>query len=118
MKVKELAAKKKTFEKLLLESIDKALGSLGESARQSIYFHLQSKFKITKQEIPQRLEAFEDGLEKIFGLDAQFIEILIMKNLYSKIGHPLEWKEDRPLAFIEYVKTAKQSFLKRSKECQ
>jgi len=118
VKVKELATKKKTFEKLLIESIDNALGSLGESARQSIYFHLQSRFRITKQDIPQHLEAFEDGLEKIFGLGAQFIEILIMKNLYSKIGHPLEWKEDRPLAFVEYVKTAEETFLKRSKERQ
>jgi len=113
-----LATQQKTFEKLLLESIDKALDSLGESARQSIYFHLQSKFKITKQDIPQHLEDFENGLEKIFGLGAQFLEILIMKDLYTKIGHPLEWKEGHPLEFVEYVKTAKQSFLEGSKECQ
>lgn len=104
---------RKSFEKLLLEAVDDALASLGDSARQAIYFHLEDKFKITKNDIPRRLQDFADGLEKIFGLGARFIEILIMKNLYEKIGQPLEWSESKELVFSEYVTAAKQSFQKK-----
>ena len=105
---------KKPFDTLLLEAVDEALSSLGESAKLSIYFHLENKFRVAKDEIPNRLTAFTSGLEKIFGLGAHFIEILIMKNLFEKTGQPLEWNENRELSFIEYVTTAKQSYLKKN----
>jgi hypothetical protein len=113
-----LARKRKAFEKRLNEAIDEALTSLGESAKQAIYFHLENKFKIAKKDIPYRLEDFAHGLEKIFGLGAHFIEILIMKNLFEKIGQPLEWNQSKKLVFVEYVAAAKQSFLKREKEAK
>lgn len=105
---------KKTFDKLLLEAVDDALSSLGESAKLSIYFHLENRFKVAKNEIPYRLQDFADGLEKIFGIGAHFIEILIMKNLFEKVGQPLEWNENKELSFVEYVTAAKQSYLKKN----
>ena len=104
---------KKSFDALLLEAVDKALFSLGESAKLSIYFHLENKFKVAKDEIPNHLTDFAYGLEKIFGLGAHFIEILIMKNLFEKTGQSLEWNESRELSFVEYVATAKQSYIKK-----
>jgi hypothetical protein len=98
------------FERILLKAIDDALASLGDSARQAIYFHLEKKFKISKKDIPHRLKDFADGLEKIFGLGARFIEILIMKNLYEKIGQPLQWNEGKEFSFVEYVTAAETSF--------
>jgi len=111
-----LAVKGKSFDKILLEAVDDALASLGDSARQSIYFHLEDRFRIAKNDIPHRISDFTEGLEKIFGLGARFIEILIMKNLYGKIGQTLVWNEDRELVFTEYVAAAKQSYLKGKKE--
>lgn len=107
--------KRAAFEKILLEAIDDALASLGESVRQAIYFHLEKKFKIAKSDIPTRIKDFADGLEKIFGLGARFIEILIMKNLYGKIGQPLEWNEKKEFSFAEYIAVAKQSFSEKEK---
>lgn len=107
-----MTKKEKSFDEILIKAVDEALASLGESARQSIYFHLQDKFRITKKDIPNRLEEFAEGLEKIFGLGAHFIEILIMKNLFEKTGQPLEWNESKELVFTDYVKVAKESFLK------
>ena len=107
---------KKIFERLMLESVDEALTSLGDSAKQAIYFHLEDKFGIEKNQIPQRVEDFAEGLEKIFGIGAQFLEILIMKNLYERIGQPLEWdKRSKELIFAEYVAAARRSFLKERK---
>jgi hypothetical protein len=113
-----LARKRKAFENILIEAVDEGLASLGESAKQAIYFHLEGKFKITKKDIPYHLEDFTDGLEKIFGLGAHFIEILIMKSLFEKIGQPLEWNEKKELVFVEYVAAAKQSYLKKKNEAK
>jgi hypothetical protein len=108
-----LAEKRKAFEKLLLEAVDEALTSLGGSAKQAVYYHLENKFKIRKDDIPSRLEDFMNGLESIFGLGANFIEIMIMKKLYEKVGQPLEWSEGKEFMFSEYVAAVKETFLKR-----
>ena len=106
---------KKSFESLLLEAVDEALGLLGESARQSTYFHLEHKFKISRNQIPSHLKGFEDGLEKIFGVGANYIEISIMKKLYEKTGKPLDWNEKEELVFTEYVETVRKGFKDQNK---
>ncbi|NWF86523.1 hypothetical protein HXY32_01715 [Candidatus Bathyarchaeota archaeon] len=113
-----MAKKRKTFENLIIEAVDEALASLGESSKQSIYFHLENKFKIARKDIPCRLNDFAKGLEEIFGLGAQFIEILITKRLYEKIGRPLKWNQNKELEFIEYVEAARKSFLKSKDEAK
>jgi hypothetical protein len=105
-------AKRRDFDRILVNAIDEALNSLGASIRQSIYFHIENKFKVARNDIPENLEEFQGGLEKIFGTGAQFIEILIMKNLHSKIGIPLKM-ESKQLEFVEYVGAAKAGFLKK-----
>ena len=104
-------AKTRDFDKLLLNAIDEALNSLGESVKQSIYFHIENKFCVARNDIPESLQDFQGGLEKIFGTGAQFIEILIMKNLHSRIGLPLKI-ENEQLEFVKYVDAAKESYLK------
>jgi len=101
---------KPDFEKLLLEAVDEGLSSLGESSKQAIYFHLKKSFSIRKREIPSKIEAFAKAIEKIFGLGANFLEILIMKRLYEKIGGVFEWHESTEFAFTEYVAVAKRNF--------
>jgi hypothetical protein len=105
---------KKAFNKLFLEAVDDALSSLGDSAKQSIYFHLESKFKIPRNEIPYRFQDFAAGLEKIFGVGARFLEILIMKKLYEKTGKPIEWNESKEFVFVQYLAVAKQSYIQNS----
>ncbi len=107
-----MAKKPIAFDRILTEAIDTAFSSLGNSAKQAIYFHLKDKFKITRNDIPNRLKDFDEGLEKIFGRGAGFLEILIMKNLHERVGQPLEWDEGKELAFIDYVNAAKHSYEK------
>jgi len=106
------------FDKLLLEAVDEGLSSLGESPKQAIYFYLEKSFNIKKQEIPYKIEAFADAIEKIFGLGANFLENLIVKRLYEKVGQSFELRESKNLAFTEQVASAKRSFLwkKRSEK--
>jgi hypothetical protein len=103
----------KAFDKILLEAVDEALASLGDSAKQAIYFHIESKFKISKKEIPSHVGVFAEGLEKIFGAGAKFLEILIMKKLYERVGSPLEWNTSKELEFVNYVEAARRSFCRK-----
>jgi len=104
---------KKDFDRLLLEAVDEGLSSIGESSREAIYFHLKKSFNIEKHEIPHKIESFAHAIEKIFGLGASFLEILIMKRLHEKVGGCFKWHESKDFTFTTYVASIKQSFLEK-----
>jgi hypothetical protein len=107
----KITEKSRNFDRLLLNSIDDALLSLGESARQSIYFHIENNFNVPRQQIPYNLENFQFALERIFGVGARFIEILIMKSLYQKLNCPLDMEDNKQLEFVKYMEAARQTFV-------
>jgi hypothetical protein len=102
------------FEKVLLEAIDEGLSALGESPKQAIYFHLDRSFNIKKEEIPSRIMAFTQAIENIFGVGANFVEILIMKKLYGKIGEAFNWNEPEGFGFTAYLTEAKRVFQEKN----
>jgi hypothetical protein len=73
------------FSKILLSAVDESLSSLGDSSKQAIFFHLETSFKIKKENIPSNLTEFSKALEGIFGPGALYLEKLIAKNLYEKL---------------------------------
>ena len=98
------------FEKLLLEAIDEGLSSLGETCKQVIYFHLEKKFKLTKQEIPSRIDDFTEAMENIFGVGAKVLEIRIMRNLFKNMGYPFPYfrlRTQECLEFTKYIESAR-----------
>jgi hypothetical protein len=97
------------FDKLLLEAVDEGLSSLGESSKQAIYFHLEKTFSIKKQQIPEKIADFAQAIHRIFGLGANFLEILIIKRLYEKIGVVFELVDAEELALAKYVTVAKRT---------
>ena len=108
-------SKVKSFDQILLEAIDEALGSLGEGVKTSIYFHLSDLFEIRQQEIPYKLDDFSNGLERIFNIGARQLEILFMKSLHSKLTIICEWSADckwiiPDLTFKDYVCAMKRRF--------
>jgi len=101
---------KRDLDKLLFEAIDEGLSSIGESSKQTIYFHLKKGFNVKKHEIPCKTEDFAREIERIFGLGADFLEILIVKNLYEKVGRTVHLLEPKDFVFTEYVAATKRSF--------
>jgi len=95
------------FETVPLEAIDEAFSTLGEKAKTSIYFHLEHKLIIPKQDIPYRIDDFSNALERIFGVAAKHLEILIMRKLHEKITCFYEWNGPNwlvpDLTFRQYV---------------
>ncbi len=107
MKVSKRKREEK-FSAILLEAIDEAFSTLGNRAKSSIYLHLESKFAISKQDIPERVGDFSEALEQIFGLAAPKLEILIMKCLNEKVKCTYNWVGPKwlvpDLTFSKYVK--------------
>jgi len=99
--------KEKIFERLFIEAVDEGLGTLGESGKHMIFFHLDKSYSIKKHEISRRPEVFAKGLEKIFGAGATVLQKLIIKSLYSKLGLEYEDVESRP--FTDHVNWVRES---------
>lgn len=78
------------FTKALLAAIDQGLSSLGDSPKQAIFYHLESSFQLKREEIPQNLTEFKQALDRIFGPGATYLEKLISKSLYEKLGLNME----------------------------
>ncbi len=92
------------FERLLIDAIDESLSSLGQSAKQAIYYHLDKSFKIKKAEIPLKIEEFTIALEEIFGDGAKLLEIQMMKRLHEKAGNTLRYSPMKDeLIFADYM---------------
>ena len=91
---------------ILLEAVEEGLSSLGDSPKQAIFFHLETSFEISKNTIPANLTDFAKALEKIFGPGAVYLEKLIVKRLYEKLG--LEFEEAENWDFLEYVNSARE----------
>lgn len=97
---------KNLFREVLLEAVDDGLLILGESGRKAIYFHLQNMHSLEREDIPDRTEAFVEGLRKIFGLGAEVIEKAVIKSLFSKLG--INYEEKKNYGFLEYLNNAMQ----------
>jgi hypothetical protein len=103
---------KNHFRKILLQAVDESLASIGESSKQAIYFHIEKSFRIRKEDIPQNIDVFANAIEKIFGVGADFLEILIMKRLHEKIKGEFELNNISELKFVEYVNSVQRSIEK------
>ena len=106
------------FDTVLLEAVDEALLVYGEKAKSAFYEYFEKALKISKHELPSRIEEFSRGLEGLFGLGARNLEILVMMQLHLKLG--VVWEYTPPnqstryqkvlpdLTFKEYVSVAKK----------
>ena len=102
--------KESKFKKALLNAVDESLNRiLGETATQTVYFHLEQKYHLKLEDIPDNLEDFHFALERIFGIGALVIEKTIMENLYSQVslnnkGLRLKYKDREQFTLINYIK--------------
>jgi hypothetical protein len=100
--------REKKFNDILIESIDEAFLTLGETTRAAIYLNLESKFGLSKQDIPDKVGDFSDALDRIFGQAARQLEVLIMTCLHNKVDCSYGWEGPKwlvpDLTFTKYVK--------------
>ena len=85
------------FSRVLLIAIEEGLSSLGNSPREAIFYHLETSFQLKKEDIPMNLTEFEEAIEKMFGPGTTYIEKLITKRLYERLGPNFEDSETNSL---------------------
>lgn len=97
------------FGDLLLESIDEGLIYFGEDCKEKFYQALEQNFMLKKHEIPFMIEEFSDVLKRTFGFDACYLEILIMRNLFTKLERKVVYIDDiDSFNFVNYIISAKK----------
>lgn len=77
-------------EEMILKCIDRGLEVLGTNVKQTIYWHLESKFKVKKEEIPDKIDVFVNMLRKLFGSGARIIEEIIISEMVKEFGIKLK----------------------------
>lgn len=100
MKQKNCIATEPVFAEKLREAIDEALLALGNSPRDAIYYHLEKKFNVKRENIHEQIEEFTRALESIFGPGAKYILNLAVKKLCLKLNLP---DEKRNLQLVDFV---------------
>lgn len=84
----KLVAEAVKFRKAILEATDEGLMILGESVGRTVYYHIERNHRVKREEIPDRLEAFHEALESIFGAGAIILEDRILGERGSFIIEP------------------------------
>ena len=72
------------FKKILSEAIDETFTALGESPKQSVYYHLENTFALKASEYSNNVVAFDRALKDIFGPGAFLLETTILNKLNEK----------------------------------
>lgn len=98
---------KDDFKKALLEAVDEALLLIGEGSRHVIYYHAERSHHVKREEIPEKYEAFHEGLQALLGTGAKVPEKLIAKKLYNKLG--LSFIDGKNWTLVDYIKHAKRT---------
>jgi len=97
----------KRFNEILLGSIDRTLTKiLGEESKRDIYIYLKVAVFLEREDIGRKLDAFQAGLEMLFGLGAAVIEYAIVKELFSEMGLNLSGRD----TFVNLVEKARTYF--------
>lgn len=102
------------FSKILLSAVEESLSLLGESPKQAILFHLENSFNLKKEKIPTNITEFSKALEGIFGPGASYLEKLILRSLYEKLG--LKFEDAANLDFLQCINNLKEHILSKG-EC-
>ena len=94
------------FNAILLSALDDALLALGEIVRKTIYECLETRNQVRRDQMLEKLQAFQQGLHELLGEGAVVIEKQAMKNLYHRLR--LDFVEHNNWTLVEYVHDAKK----------
>lgn len=81
-----------SFDKTIIQAVDEALKELGESVSEAVFFQVERKYSIRKEDIPEKFGEFILAIRKEFGSGSKTIEALILEKLFSKTGQKDEFQ--------------------------
>ena len=81
-----IALSKSIRDEIILQAIEKGFDALGETPKQAIWFCLEEKFGFNQKKLPENIEAFQEALQKLFGLGYDFLDTLFRHYLHEATG--------------------------------
>jgi len=96
-----------SIEEGLLQAIDDGLLALGEIVRDTLYDHFEKKYRLKREEIPEKLDTFQKALQVMLGAGARVIETQIAKSLVSKLD--LDFTENVNWTIVDYFDSARRT---------
>ena len=104
------------FNLILCRVINESFKDLSENFGSVIYYVLEQKYNIKKEEIPEYIAEFSCCLQTILGKEAKiYIERLITIKLYTKIRIRREHSQVEERNFTERVEHAKHRYIQKKK---
>ncbi len=97
----------KRFDQIVLEAVDEALSTFGESCKQAIYHYAETRHQTKREEICNKTEAFDNALKDLFGTGAELISQSTAKSIYERLG--LSFKEQSGWRLVDYLDDAKKA---------
>ncbi|MEM3676838.1 MAG: hypothetical protein QW176_01675 [Candidatus Bathyarchaeia archaeon] len=91
--------------KALLEAVDGGLLALGRSVREAVYRHMDKRYSVARDEIPDRPGEFAEALRDMLGAGAEVLLKFMARRFYAKLG--LRYEEKPGWNFKEYVEYAR-----------
>jgi hypothetical protein len=98
-----------SFDEAFSEAVDEAFSSLGDSAKQAVYWYVTTNHGLQKKDLASRIEDFAAALEAFFGSGSSVIEIMILEKLSSRTGAALTGED-----YARFVETVKRFRKRRS----
>jgi hypothetical protein len=98
--------KEKSFDEAFSAAVDEAFSSLGDSAKQAVYWYVTRKPGLQKEKFAANIEAFAAALEAFFRSGSSVIETMILQNLSSRTGVVLIRQQDG--GFVDTVKRMRE----------
>lgn len=89
-----------------MAAIDEGLLVLGESVRDSLYYHI-GRSHVRREEIPSKIGSFHDALEDLLGAGAKVVERLVAERLCDRLRLDFVVHDDWTL--VDYVDHAKRA---------
>ena len=99
------------FGSAVLGAVDDGFLVYGEPVRHALYYSVEAKHHVRREQIPDRIEEFHKAIGEVCGYGGRVTERLIAKSLYSRLG--LEFPEHKDWSLVEYVRHAKKETEKR-----
>jgi hypothetical protein len=95
------------FDEFFIESVDQTFSKLGMKVKTTFFAFLETKYNLKRENLPNRIGDFVEGLESVFGEGALPLELCIMKALRKSVPSFSYFADNSDLCFEDYVASLK-----------
>jgi PAS domain S-box-containing protein len=110
---KDSTVKDRQFNESLLAAADDMFSSVGSSAKTAIYFHIENKYNIKKEDIPSNIAKFSEALDQLFGIGSKPLQKIFKQQLKTKLKTNSQITDEESLdldSFVREIRKVTEAF--------